>query len=328
MTYNQTEIVVSIHCLAYNQEAFICKCLDGFVMQKTNFRFEAIVHDDASTDRTSDIIREYAEKYSDIIKPIFETENQYSKGGGLLQRIMDENTHGKYIAICEGDDYWTDPLKLQKQVDFLESNPDYGMCYTKSFKLYKNKKRGIWGDEDCSFAGLIDFKIIPTLSRLDRRSIYEQYLVEINPYEREWCMGDFPVVLYYAIKSKIHLINEITCVYRVTDNSASHSKDINKLLFFYDKADAIRYFFINKYIKDNNERNSLLQLVKKNEINYKINLYIQYNDYENAKRIYISEGHNLCEDERKRFGMATRSLFLFKMYKVQRLLKKVYKKIK
>ncbi len=102
-------------------------------MQKTNFPFVAIVHDDASTDGTAAIIKEYAEKYPDIIKPIYETENQYSKRDGSLTRIMKEAceaTGAKYIAMCEGDDYWTDPLKLQKQVDFLESHPDYGMCYT------------------------------------------------------------------------------------------------------------------------------------------------------------------------------------------------------
>ena len=320
-------VLVSIHCLAYNQEAYIRQCLDGFVMQKTNFSFEAIVHDDASTDGTAVIIREYANKYPNIIKPIFETENQYSKGGSVLQRIMDSRTFGKYIAICEGDDYWTDPLKLQKQVDFLESDPDYGMCYTKSVKLYKNKNRGIWGDEDSSFAGLLDFKIVPTVSRLDRRSVYEQYLAEIKPYDREWKMGDFPVVLYYSIKSKIHLINDVTCVYRLTDNSASHSKDVKKLFNFYDNADIVRLFFINKYISDTNERTKLLQLVKKNEIKYKINMYIQYNDYENAKCLYRDEGYILNEDEKRQFAFATKSLLFFKLYKAQRLLKKVYNKI-
>ena len=124
----QSSLMVTIRCLTYNHEQYIRQCLDGFVMQKTNFRFEAIVHDDASTDGTVEIIREYAEKYPDIIKPIFETENQYSKRDGSIGRIMNEHTHGKYIAICEGDDYWTDPYKLQKQVDFLESHPDYVMC--------------------------------------------------------------------------------------------------------------------------------------------------------------------------------------------------------
>lgn len=127
---SKDELMVTIRCLAYNHEPYIRRCLDGFVMQKTNFRFEAIVHDDASTDGTAAIIREYAEKYPDIIKPIFETENQYSKRDGSIKRIMNEHTHGKYIAMCEGDDYWTDFFKLQKQIDFLEKNIDYSfVCH-------------------------------------------------------------------------------------------------------------------------------------------------------------------------------------------------------
>lgn len=121
-------IMVTVRCATYNHVDYIRQCLDGFVMQKTNFRFEAIVHDDASTDGTADIVREYASKYPDIIKPIYETENQYSKKDGSIRRIFNQHTRGKYIAMCEGDDYWTDPLKLQKQVDFLESHPDYVMC--------------------------------------------------------------------------------------------------------------------------------------------------------------------------------------------------------
>lgn len=119
--------LVSIRCLVYNHEPYLRQCLDGFVMQKTTFPFEAIVHDDASTDGSAAIIREYAEKYPNIIKPIYETENQFSKGtiGKIVREAMSPNS--KYIAICEGDDYWTDPHKLQIQVSFLESHPDYFM---------------------------------------------------------------------------------------------------------------------------------------------------------------------------------------------------------
>lgn len=124
--------LVAIKCATYNHEPYIRDTLEGFVMQKTNFPFVAIVHDDASTDGTPDIIREYAAKYPDIIKPIYETENQYSKRDGSLRRIMNaavEASGAKYVALCEGDDYWTDPLKLQKQVDFLESHPDYTLVF-------------------------------------------------------------------------------------------------------------------------------------------------------------------------------------------------------
>ena len=136
-----TTPLVTIRCITYNHEPYIRQCLEGFVMQKTNFLFEAIVHDDASTDGTAAIIREYAEKYPDIIKPIYETENQYSKRNGSLTRIMDAHMRGKYIAICEGDDYWIDPLKLQKQVDFMEGHPECGLCYTKMRNYYQKTRK-------------------------------------------------------------------------------------------------------------------------------------------------------------------------------------------
>lgn len=125
---DESPLIVTILCLVYNHEAYIRQCLEGFVMQRTNFRFEAIIHDDASTDKSADIIREYAEKYPEIIKPILETQNQYSKHDGTISRIMNENTHGKYVAMCEGDDFWIDPLKLQKQVDLLEKHKDCSVC--------------------------------------------------------------------------------------------------------------------------------------------------------------------------------------------------------
>lgn len=123
--------LVSICCITYNHARYIRQCLDGFLMQKVNFEYEIIVHDDASTDGTSEIIRDYSNKYSDLIVPIFQSENQYSKGVcGVYAKFVYPHARGKYIAICEGDDYWIDPLKLQKQVDFLEMNPNYSMVHT------------------------------------------------------------------------------------------------------------------------------------------------------------------------------------------------------
>ena len=111
MGSTNNQIVVSIQCLTYNHAPYIRQCLDGFVMQKTNFRFEAIIHDDASTDGTQEIIREYEKKYPDIIKPIYQKENQYSKGiPGYITNIISSKCKGKYFALCEGDDFWIDPL--------------------------------------------------------------------------------------------------------------------------------------------------------------------------------------------------------------------------
>ncbi|MBN1613931.1 MAG: glycosyltransferase [Deltaproteobacteria bacterium] len=123
-------ILVSVSCLTYNHEKFIEEALDSFLAQKTDFGFEIIVHDDASTDRTPDIIREYTARHPDIIRPIFQTENQFSKTGVYPSAAFTfSQARGRYIAECDGDDYWTDPGKLQKQADFLEANPDFSMCF-------------------------------------------------------------------------------------------------------------------------------------------------------------------------------------------------------
>ncbi len=122
------DIKVSIICNAFNHEDYIKDALDSFVMQKTNFKFEVLVHDDASTDNTASIIKEYEEKYPDIIKPIYQTVNQYSQKIPIGDTFQFPRAKGMYIAVCEGDDYWTDPYKLQKQYDALESHPEIDMC--------------------------------------------------------------------------------------------------------------------------------------------------------------------------------------------------------
>ena len=143
--------LVAIKCAVYNHEPYLRDCLEGFVMQQTNFPFVAIVHDDASTDGSAAIIHEYEEKYPNIIKPIYETENQYSKHDGSLGRIMNaavDATGAKYVAMCEGDDYWTDPLKLQKQVDFMEANHDYSVSFHR-YDIYDNVT-GNWRKDSCN----------------------------------------------------------------------------------------------------------------------------------------------------------------------------------
>lgn len=123
------EALVTISCTAYNHEKFIRDALNGFVKQKANFKFKVIVHDDASTDATPAIIREYELKYPHIFYPIYQTENQWSKGVRPSQTFIWPRITSKYVALCEGDDYWTDEFKLQKQVDFLEKHPEYVLCY-------------------------------------------------------------------------------------------------------------------------------------------------------------------------------------------------------
>ena len=141
MDYKSDFIAVSIICNAYNHGPYIKDALEGFIMQKTKFAFEVLIHDDASTDNTADIIREYEAKYPEIIKPIYQTENQYSKGG--VTRFQEPRIKGKYVAFCEGDDYWTDPYKLQKQYDAMEAHPEVDICAHSSVKVNAETKQKI-----------------------------------------------------------------------------------------------------------------------------------------------------------------------------------------
>ena len=133
------QIMVSIACTTYNHEKYIRNALEGFVSQKTSFLFEILVMDDASTDGTADIIREYEKKYPELIKPIYQKVNQYSQGLRPGQQNRDRAI-GKYIAICEGDDYWIDNHKLQKQVDYMEAHPGCTFCFTNGYFCYGIQK--------------------------------------------------------------------------------------------------------------------------------------------------------------------------------------------
>lgn len=149
MNSRQKDIKVSVYCLTYNHEKYIRKTLEGFVGQITDFDFEVWVHDDASTDHTADIIREYVDRYPSLIKPIYQKENQYSKGIGITRTYIYPKMQGKYIASCEGDDYWTDPYKLQKQFNALEAHPE---CSLSTHKV-----------QYCNEDGSFNTSVIPAL---------------------------------------------------------------------------------------------------------------------------------------------------------------------
>lgn len=122
-------IRLTVICITYNHVRFLRRALDGFVSQKTDFEFEVLLHDDASTDGTTEIVREYAARYPEVIRPMYETENQYAKGVPFVRDKMWPLVRGEYVAVCEGDDYWTDEHKLQKQVDWLDAHPDSNLCF-------------------------------------------------------------------------------------------------------------------------------------------------------------------------------------------------------
>lgn len=213
-------MMVSICCITYNHEPYIRECLDGFLMQKTDFKFEILIHDDASTDKTADIIREYQMQYPDIIKPIYQTENQYSKGVRPINKFNFERAKGKYIAMCEGDDYWIDPLKLQKQVDFLESNKNYSMCFS-NCKLISNKNIShhniglsvIEEDKDYNANEILDNWTIPTASVLFRNVLDKRYF-EILSNNKKFIYGDIILFLFMAEKGLLFGMSDYFVVYR------------------------------------------------------------------------------------------------------------------
>ena len=225
--------LVTIRCLAYNQELYIRQCLEGFIMQKTNFRFEAIVHDDASTDGTAMVIREYAQKYPDIIKPIYETENQYSKHDGTLTKIMNAHMKGKYIAMCEGDDYWTDPLKLQKQVDFLESHPDYSMCFhAATLKWEKNEHIDslFYKVKDREYFGTEIFKhwIVATASVVFRSNILDSEFYKKAWADNRFLYRDNLLFLCASKLGRIYGMKEVMSVYRKHEGGAVYSHSFER----------------------------------------------------------------------------------------------------
>jgi len=250
---NPCQPLVSISCITYNHEKYIEDALQGFLSQETDFPFEILIHDDASTDRTVNILREYEVKYPKLIKPIYQKENQYSRGIKISATYQYPRALGKYIAMCEGDDYWIDPYKLQKQVDFLEANPDYGMTYSKViyFIQKKNKYDHYFGGDKETFEELLFGNSVPTLTACFRLDLFQEYQQDIKPETRNWLMGDYPMWLYFAQKNKIKYENRVTGVYRVLVNSASHSTDTRKEIDFKKNYIDIADFFCDKYCKRN-----------------------------------------------------------------------------
>ena len=253
------EPLISICCLTYNHESYIRETIEGFLMQKTKFPIEVLIHDDESTDKTADIIREYENKYPDIIKPIYQFDNKYSKGISVSVTYNFPRARGKYIAMCEGDDYWTDPSKLQKQVDFLEENPDFSMCFHNAMLLYeddKSKNRPFTELEEREYSPIEIFSkwTIPTASVVFRVSMYQKVS---HP---DFMYGDIVLFLNLATKGKLRAINEVMSVYRIHSAGITNSLRNNTLEYkekYLKHLIAIKNSFNNKYESFINTRLSL-----------------------------------------------------------------------
>lgn len=212
-----SEVKVSVICMAYNQEKYIEQMLRSVITQKTEFRFEVIVHDDCSIDATADIIRKYQNEYPDIVRPIYESENQYSQGVDIVMGLCLSKSKGKYIAICEGDDYWSDDTKLQRQFDVMEQHPELDMCVCRaneingtddSFiqEIRPQKKDCILSVEDVILGG---GRYVATATHFYRRELFENML----PFEQIMNF-DYTNQIKGALKGGIYYIDTCMAVYR------------------------------------------------------------------------------------------------------------------
>lgn len=216
-----TKPKVSICCCTYNHENFIRETLDGFFMQKTNFPFEIIIHDDVSTDNTVSIIKEYEKKYPGIIKPIYQTEKQYGFVPFLDKYVYPAIT-GEYVAICEGDDYWTHPDKLQKQVDFLDANPDFSVCFHPVKVIFEDKSSPdtMYPSPELRFNTNV-LSIYHLLQRNFIQTNSVMYRWRFSEANRSYMYGtcgvmphDWYMHLLHAQVGKIGFLDEMMAVYR------------------------------------------------------------------------------------------------------------------
>jgi len=231
---------LTVLCLAYNHEKYIKKAIESFFMQKTNFDYEVLIYDDASTDKTGQIIKEYKKKYPNKIKTILQEENYYSKG--LLNsqiRNLFMQAGGKYIAICEGDDYWIDSKKLQLQVDFMDKNPKYTVCFHPVKIIHENDKKKkeifpkIEEGKELTLNDLLRGNFIQTNSVLYRNLGKKQYM---NLSKENFLPGDWYLHIYHAKHGKIKMIDKIMAVYNQNENGIWADRNTDPISFFQNLA--------------------------------------------------------------------------------------------
>ena len=226
---------VSILCTAFNHEKYIADALESFVTQKTEFPFEVLVTDDASTDSTPEIIAEYASKYPDIIRYFHQESNLFSQGINIYKELLFPNAKGQYISYCEGDDYFCCSDKLQLQADFLDSNPDYSACVHNSYYHYCNSDRQdellvpYAGDRDVHFDTIIQglHKSFHTSSFFARR---EYMLNQPDFYDTAFSYGftDYAIALWLVLSGKIWFIDKPMSVYRISSNDEAWTSGIGR----------------------------------------------------------------------------------------------------
>lgn len=300
---NADKTLVSIHCITYNQKDYIRQCLDGFVMQKTNFKFVAYVGDDCSTDGTTEIVREYEQKYPYIIKGIYHSENT---GGEQNYFDVANMCKTKYVAICEGDDYWTDPYKLQKQVDFLESHPDCSICFHPVNVIYDGfdfeKQDEIYPNQEMenkgfTFENLLNINFIQTNSvmyrwRFNDLNIQEYFPENILP-------GDWYLHLLHAKVGKIGYLPEVMSVYRRNPNGIWQDElksSVEELHLKYGIKELKFYYSVYKNIVDNSDDYLFNKFIPElQNISFTYLKYKQFNELKIITELYSSEFAKMLE---------------------------------
>ena len=265
---------VCTQCFTFNQAPYIVETMDGFTMQETAFPVVTLVVDDASTDGEPEVIRNYLNLHFQEPYRIEETDyayiicaysktnpncnfvvfllkyNHYSIKKTKMPYLKEWLDNAKYHAICEGDDYWLDPKKLQKQVDFLDRNPDYGVCHT-GFEKYIQLTGTRMAIERRCVDGWVTYELlkgtffIATLTTVIRSSIMSK--IDTSYSQQNFLMGDLPLWIELSRVSKIKYLPEEMACYRVLQNSASHSSSRLKQAIFQQNVYEIRQFFIEKY---------------------------------------------------------------------------------
>jgi glycosyltransferase involved in cell wall biosynthesis len=233
------------------------------MMQKTNFPFEVLIHDDASTDGTADIIREYEKKYPDIIKPIYQTENQHSKGVSISRNFNYPRVQGKYLALCEGDDYWIDENKLQKQVEFLEANEDFSICFHPVNVYNEEERKFIPNTTVPDVPDITDIKTLAKRNFINTLSVVyrcnQKVFDDLNNLPK-LPVGDYFLHMLFAKHGKIKKLSDIMAVYRLHKGSTWSSKSIEYtypiwlkvlvgLIYYFIEDREIRSILIEQYIR-------------------------------------------------------------------------------
>ena len=222
------EPLVSVLCITFNHAAYIQRTLDGYVSQRTNFAYEVVVHDDASPDGTALIVRAFEERHPGLVRGIYQTENQFTKERGKVTRTVFAAARGKYIAFCEGDDHWTDPLKLQKQVDLLEADPAAVGCFTGAFNERDGERTAFFGsgyarvpDARVSQRDIVMGQGIPTCTLLFRAQALYPLPSELSTSP----VGDSILFTHLARAGDMIYLPEVTAVRTMHAGGAHSLKD-------------------------------------------------------------------------------------------------------